>query len=139
MEYSYKDAIKKPMFWVLLISLLSISYLINIGFDQWAPIIKMDLQKSLGLLFDILCGVILMLFLIGNKLMLKLEQILGVFRFLLLLVLSFPLVVIFYIVVGKIIGLNLNNYSELFGSVSLISFIVGVTRAFIKKGKASNS
>jgi hypothetical protein len=136
MEYTYKDTIKKPIFWVLLISLLSISYLINIGFDKWAPIIKMDLQKSLGLLFDIMCGVILMLFLIGSKLMLKLEQILGVFRFLFLLVLSFPLVVIFYIIIGNVLSLNLNNYSELFGSVSVTSFIIGVTRAFIKKRKS---
>lgn len=137
MEYTYKDTIKKPIFWVLLISLLSISYLIKIGFDQWLPIIKMDLQTSLGLLFDIFCGIILMLFLIGNKLMLKLEQILGVFRFLFLLVLSFPLVVIFYIIVGNVLSLNLNNYSELFGSVSVISFTIGVTRAFIKKRKSN--
>jgi hypothetical protein len=137
MEYTYKDTIKKPIFWILLISLLSISYLIKIGFDNWLPIIKMDLQKSLGLLFDIFCGIILMLFLIGNKLMLKLEQVLGVFRFLFLLVLSFPLVIIFYIIIGNVLSLNLNNYSELFGSVSVISFIVGVTRAFIKKRKSN--
>lgn len=133
MEYSFKDTIKKPLFWFLLISLFSISYLIKIGFDIWMPKIKMDSQKSLYLLFDILSGIIIILFMFGSKLMLKIEQIIGVFRFLFLLILSIPFVAAFYFIIGKVLAQDLNNYSQYFGTLSVISFITAVVKTFVKK------
>ncbi len=133
MEVSFKKQLKSRIFWVSLISLMSISYFLKIGFNSWVPKINMNLQTSFYLLLDIFAGILLMLLLIGDKLMLKIEQKLGVFRFLFLLVLSFPILVIYYIFLGKIFNQNISNYSNFFGTLSIVSFVIAVARVFIKK------
>ncbi len=135
MQLSFKEQLKSPIFWILLISSMSITYFLKIGFNSWIPKINMNFQTSFYLLLDIIAGVILMLYLIGNKLMLKIQLKIGVFRFLLLFVLSFPILVSFYIILGKLFNKNISNYPEFFGSLSLIAFIIAMANVFIRKRK----